>query len=200
MNHRVRGWLQRGLFRLERAGHDLLDIRSGDPLAERFGHFGDRSRIQAPVVALENPASVYVGDDVQVRSHVCIEALAPADRIVVRIGDGSIVGHHVRFVAVNGIELAEECGIGHGVSIVDTIHQWAAADPGRPPWQTPLELGPPLRIGRGAWIGNNSVLQGGIVVGERAIVAPNSVVNRDVPPETLVSGNPGRRVPFGNEP
>ena len=36
------------------------------------------------------------------------------------------------------------------------------------------------------------MLKAGIMVGERAVVGMGSVVTRDVPPDTLVYGNPAR--------
>lgn len=174
----------------------MLEIRAGDPLAQRFAEFGKESTIAFPRVALTNPASVAIGSRVKIRSHVCIEALAPPDRVVLRLQDGVVVGHYARFVALNGIEVGHGCGIGHGATIADTIHDWPRVFEGQPPAETPIRQGPPLRIEDGAWIGNDCAIIGGITIGARAIIAPSSVVTRDVPPETMVSGNPGRRVPY----
>ncbi len=52
----------------------------------------------------------------------------------------------------------------------------------------------PTRIERGASLGANSTIICGIKVGEYAMVAAGSVVTRDVPPYTLVMGNPARVV------
>lgn len=40
------------------------------------------------------------------------------------------------------------------------------------------------------WIGANSVILSGATIGKHSIVAAGSVVNRDVPPYTIVAGNP----------
>ncbi|HCM63106.1 MAG TPA: antibiotic acetyltransferase [Morganella sp. (in: Bacteria)] len=45
-------------------------------------------------------------------------------------------------------------------------------------------------IGDGAWIGMRAMIMPGVTVGEGAIIAANSVVVRDVPPYTIVGGNP----------
>ncbi len=50
----------------------------------------------------------------------------------------------------------------------------------------------PVKIGRGAWLGYGSMIMKGVTVGEYAVVAANSVVTRDVPPRTVVAGNPAR--------
>jgi acetyltransferase-like isoleucine patch superfamily enzyme len=193
-------WLRavlQGLFhRVEKLREDVLAIEPGDALATRFAEFGEGSRIDTPRVALINPELVAIGRHVEIRSGVCIEAYAPPGEVVLRLGDRVVVGHNVRFVAVNGIEIAEDCGIGHGTTIADTIHDWPEVLGGVPASRSSFVAGPPLRIERGAWIGNNCQLYRGITIGERAIVAPGSVVTRDVPPETMVSGNPGRRVPY----
>jgi acetyltransferase-like isoleucine patch superfamily enzyme len=50
----------------------------------------------------------------------------------------------------------------------------------------------PVRIGRGCFIGGNSVIMPGVTIGDFATVNPLSVVTRDVPEYCLVSGNPAR--------
>ena len=47
-------------------------------------------------------------------------------------------------------------------------------------------------IKRGAWIGSQAILLGPVTIGEHAVVGAGSVVGRDVPPYTLVAGNPAR--------
>lgn len=195
MRRWVRGVLQRALASVDGLKARLLSIRSGDPLARRFASFGAGSAIAAPWIALDNPSAVAIGERVRIRSQVCLEVLAEPGDVKLRIGDGVLVGHYVRFVAMNGIEIEEDCGIGHGSTLTDTMHDWRQVLEGEPAEHAPLRTGPSLRIRRGAWIGNNCVIVGGVEIGERAIIAPNSVVTRDVPARTMVSGNPARRVP-----
>lgn len=174
-----------------------MTIRHGDPLAAGFASFGQGSTLEWPWVKLEQTGCVAIGDHVEIRSHLCIEAQGVPPTVICRIGSGTIISHNVRFVALNGIEIEPECGIGHGVTIADCLHDYASAEADEPPWRTPLVAhGNPLRVESGAWIGNNSLIIGGVTVGKRAIIAPHSVVTRDVPADTMVSGNPSRRVPF----
>jgi acetyltransferase-like isoleucine patch superfamily enzyme len=44
----------------------------------------------------------------------------------------------------------------------------------------------------GASIGANATILPGLTIGARAMVAAGAVVTRDVPPDTLVAGNPAR--------
>lgn len=47
-------------------------------------------------------------------------------------------------------------------------------------------------IGNDVWFGRNCVVMPGVKIGDGAIVAAHSVVTRDVPPYSLVGGNPAR--------
>lgn len=196
MNARLRRWLQPRLEKLENRKAKALMIQAGDPLAAQFASFGHGSFIAYPRLFLQNPGAVTIGENVEIRSYFCVEAYGEPGRNLIRIGSGSILGHFVRIVAVNGVYLEERCGIGHNVTLTDSTHDWQKAGDGEAPWDTPLTVGEPLRIETGAWIGNNSVIVGGLTIGARSIIAPNSVVTRSVPADTLVSGNPARRVPY----
>jgi maltose O-acetyltransferase len=52
----------------------------------------------------------------------------------------------------------------------------------------------PVRIGDDVWIGTGAVILKGVTIGARAIVGAGAVVNRDVPPDVIVAGNPARVV------
>lgn len=47
-----------------------------------------------------------------------------------------------------------------------------------------------IQIGKKALIGNSSIVRPGVVVGDGSVVGYNSLVNKDVPPKTLVGGLP----------
>lgn len=49
-------------------------------------------------------------------------------------------------------------------------------------------------IGNDVWIGQNSTILPGIHIGDGAIIGLNSVVGNDVPPYTIVAGNPAKEI------
>jgi acetyltransferase-like isoleucine patch superfamily enzyme len=61
----------------------------------------------------------------------------------------------------------------------------------------------PISVGRNVWIGFNACVLPGVTIGEGSIVGAHSVVNDDVPPFSVVAGNPARsirRLDPGNPP
>jgi acetyltransferase-like isoleucine patch superfamily enzyme len=52
----------------------------------------------------------------------------------------------------------------------------------------------PVIIGRNTWIGGKSRICKGVTIGDNSIVAANSVVTKDVPPNAIAAGNPARIV------
>lgn len=49
-------------------------------------------------------------------------------------------------------------------------------------------------VGNDVWIGQNVTILPGVHIGNGAIIGMNSVVGSDVPPYTIVAGNPARTI------
>lgn len=115
----------------------------------------------------------------------------------------SRVTHHYQW---NGDKLiiGRFCQIGHGVEFVmnGANHQMNAVStfpfytlPGwdmAPPAMDDLPLKGDTVIGNDVWIGQNAVILPGVRIGDGAIIGASSVVGSDVPPYTIVAGNPAR--------
>ena len=63
-----------------------------------------------------------------------------------------------------------------------------------PPHLSQLPFKGDTVVGNDVWLGRESVVMPGVRIGDGAIVAACSVVTRDVPPYTLVGGNPAREI------
>lgn len=88
--------------------------------------------------------------------------------------------------AARSIEIGENSMIGPLVSIHDTnFHPIGEGD------KTKTE---PIKIGSNVWLGRGVTVLPGVEIGDFSVVGAGSVVSRDVPPRTLVAGNPARVV------
>ena len=48
----------------------------------------------------------------------------------------------------------------------------------------------PVIIKKGSWVGVNATILPGVTVGENSVISAGAVVSKDVPPNTIVAGNP----------
>jgi acetyltransferase-like isoleucine patch superfamily enzyme len=58
-------------------------------------------------------------------------------------------------------------------------------------WDT---TGSPIVLEDRVWLGNRVIVLKGVTIGHDAVVGAGAVVTRDVPPRTIVAGNPARAV------
>ena len=85
---------------------------------------------------------------------------------------------------VGGITLEDEVLVAANVQLISNNHDLN---------QRNIITCKPVRICRKAWIGAGATILPGVTVGENAVVgAAGSVVTRDVPPMTIVAGNPAK--------
>jgi maltose O-acetyltransferase len=101
----------------------------------------------------------------------------------IRIGRGVSIPPTL-FVASAPIVIGDYAVFGHGVSLYTTDH-----DPDDPAF---TRRDAPIAIGSRAWIGSQAIILKGVTIGEGAVVAAGAVVTQDVPPFTIVGGNPAR--------
>ncbi|WP_374196209.1 DapH/DapD/GlmU-related protein [Agromyces sp. ISL-38] len=94
--------------------------------------------------------------------------------------------------AVSSVIIEDGVAIARGVYISDHAHGFDRPDVFIR--DQPLDRVAPVRIGRGAWLGQNVVVMPGVTIGAGAVVGANSVVRDDVPPRCVVAGTPARLI------
>lgn len=120
---------------------------------------------------------------------------SPVDRceilrsLGVRIGKNVIIDYGVWIdpVAPDRIEIQDYVTLAYGVTVLS--HYAALNTMCGFPYQAK-----PTVIKQNAHVATQAMLLPGVTVGESSIVAAGSVVTRDVPPETVVAGNPARPI------
>ncbi len=129
--------------------------------------------------------------------HVRLDAfpLRSAGPVLV-IGADVQLNDSVHIGAVELVEIGDNTLIASRVFITDHSHgSYGSPDPASypeaPPAQRPI-VARPVRIGRNVWLGEQVCVLPGVTIGDGAIVGANAVVTRDVPPYTIVAGNPAR--------
>lgn len=90
-----------------------------------------------------------------------------------------------------GVHIEDDVFVGHGVTFVNDMYPRATAAEGVMQTEADWKVVETF-VKKGASIGSGVTVLGGVTIGEKAIVGAGSVVTKDVPPNTIVAGNPAR--------
>jgi len=145
----------------------------------------------------EGPAAVRLGRGASTYKGTMFD-VGPRGRV--SVGDYALV-NGARIVCDESVEIGDYALISWNVVLMDSYR--VPIDPAerrreleRAARRRPRRLdggsGRPVRIGRNTWIGFDACVLPGVTIGEGAVVGAKSVVAEDVPPFTVVGGNPAR--------
>lgn len=101
----------------------------------------------------------------------------------IRFGRRIFINQGLTCVARGGIVIEDDVMIGPNVSLLTVNHDL------KDHWRL---YASPIVLKRNCWIGAGASIIPGVVVGENAVVAAAAVVTKDVPPDTVVAGNPAK--------
>lgn len=102
------------------------------------------------------------------------------------IGDWSAIGEDALVYNLGPVTIGQQATISHRAHLCAGTHDYTRPD-------LPL-LKPPITIGDQAWICADAFVGPGVTVGEGAIVGARAVAVKDVPPWSVVAGNPAREI------
>ena len=112
----------------------------------------------------------------------------------IRIGNRTFVGNGCTLAAARSIVVGNHCLLSAGVRVHD--NDGHPVDPDRRRAGEPIapDEAAAVVIEDNVWIGACAIVLKGVTIGENAIVGTGAVVTKDVPPNTIVAGNPARVV------
>src|SRR5512143_3617434 len=123
-----------------------------------------------------------VGDNTKIGAFVEVQKNAS-------IGRNCKISSHT-FVC-EGVSIEDNVFIGHNVTFVNDKFPRATNRGGSLKTEDDWKVEPTV-VKKGASIGSGSTILGNVTIGENAIIGAGSTVTRDVPPDTIVAGNPAR--------
>ncbi|MBE7171715.1 MAG: sugar O-acetyltransferase [Williamsia sp.] len=103
----------------------------------------------------------------------------------IKIGKNVFINHACSFLDLGGITIEDDVLIGPKVNLITENHPLN-------PLERKVLVCRPIVIKRNAWIGAGVTVLPGVTVGENAVIAAGAVVNKDVPPNTVVGGVPAK--------
>lgn len=143
---------------------------------------------------IQGRGELIVGDNVRIDGKCSIFFAARfAAQPTLIIGDNTGIGHHCVLTIGKKIVIGRHCRIAGEVIIFDSpghASEPVARMAGAPPTDDDVK---PVVIEDNVWIGERAIIMPGVTIGQGSIVAAAAVVMADVPPNTMVAGNPARQ-------
>jgi putative colanic acid biosynthesis acetyltransferase WcaF len=100
------------------------------------------------------------------------------------IGAHTTIADGVRLYNLGSISIGAHTVISQGAWLCAGSHDYRQRD-------FPLTR-PPITVGSGVWIAAGAFVGPGVTIGDNSVIAARAVVFEDVPPATVVAGNPAR--------
>ena len=145
------------------------------------------------------PKDVKLGNNVKIHGHVNLYGCSIGDNTKIgtfvevqkqaTIGKNCKISSHT-FIC-EGVVIEDNVFIGHNVTFTNDLYPRATNEDGHLQTEQDWTCIPTL-VKKGASIGSSATLLCGITIGENAIVGAGSMVTKDVPPDTIVAGNPAK--------
>ncbi|MFA6918791.1 MAG: acyltransferase [Patescibacteria group bacterium] len=106
-----------------------------------------------------------------------------------KIGDNSAINNFSIIYGNGGIEIGDHCAIAHSVKIIKNH-------------QIPEQLNIPYsatsdkftKIGNYVWLGANTTIVDGIVIGDNCVIGANSFVNKNLLENGIYAGSPAKLI------
>ncbi len=142
-----------------------------------------------------------VGKNLRLGKRCRVEVISEHNGIVYHprliIGNNVSINDDVHIGCVDKVTIGDDVLLAGKIYISDHNHGnykgQEQSSPDEPPSSRPLSYSPVL-IGNRVWIGEMVSILPGVTVGDGCIIGANSVVSRDIPPQTIAVGAPAKPI------
>lgn len=145
----------------------------------------------ADFIVINEGCSFQTGLTLTAWSHYKAQIFTPE----IVFGKNCKIGAYNHITAINRIIIGDNLLTGKWVTISDNSHGDTFVDTLKtPPSDRMITSKGCVRIGNNVWIGDKATILPGVTIGDGVVIGANSVVTKDVPPYSVIVGNPGRIV------
>jgi acetyltransferase-like isoleucine patch superfamily enzyme len=129
---------------------------------------------------IKNYSNVRIGSHCLVQDRVYFRAGLNG---IIKVGDYCAINSFAKLFGHGGVEIGDYSQIGPGSLITTTVHNYKKS----------MEADfLKVKVGNWVWIGACSIVLAGITIGDRSVIGAGSVVNKNIPPDSVAVGNPAK--------
>ncbi len=167
---------------------------------KKLGTYKGLFKIEKGVI-MNNPQCVHLGEKAGIGQNSYIGPVTNYAGVdyqpCIVIGDGTWVGKNCSIACINRVEIGKDVLFAGCVHITDHSHGYEDID--TPISRQKLISKGPVIIDDQCWLGFSCEILSGVHIEHHSIVAARAVVTKDVPPYSIVAGNPARIVKQYNQ-
>lgn len=149
---------------------------------------------------------VILGENVKLSKFVNLYGCTIGDNTkigaLVEIQKNAVIGNNCKIQShtfiCEGVVIEDEAFVGHSVVFINDKYPRSTSERGKLQTEDDWSVEPTV-VKKGASIGSGATILCNVTIGENAIVGAGSVVTKDVPPDTIVAGNPAKKTRSINE-
>lgn len=165
------------------------ELLRGQRVKRSFDACGDHFRAVGVPLVTKQDACIAVGTRVYLWSDVKLSVVGASDHpALLTIGDHVSLGTNTQIHCADRVTIGSDSLIAWDVIIMDHDYHKLDGD---------FVKKAPVILGERVWVGCRVIVTRGVTIGDGAVIAAGSVVTRDVPPASLVGGNPARVIREG---
>ncbi len=176
--HKIPAFYCYSIIKLHKTAKIVLSGGTFNFGSRQLSHFDKKSRL----VMRKNTKFIVRGNS----TFSCGTYILLRDNAVLSVGN-IWVNYDCKIICENKIEIGNGCGIGINVLIQDSDFHSIYDDN-----KNIINPYKPIIIGDNVWIGANATILKGVTIGSNSIIGACSVVTKDVPPNSIVAGNPAK--------
>lgn len=158
-----------------------------------LAELGDNVKI-GKQVRFDHPDCIYIGSNVSIGNYTYFLPCTDYANIKyfpkIKIGNGTKIGIRNSFAAIHGITIGKDVLFAGYVHLTDHSHGFE--DISKPITPQQLISKGEIVIEDNCWLGFSCEILSGVHIGKHSIVAARAVVTKDVPPYSIVAGNPAK--------
>jgi acetyltransferase-like isoleucine patch superfamily enzyme len=150
----------------------------------KFKSIGKKCSLGSKITITVLDNNIQLSNNVAIRNNVII-----GGRGELTIGRNTVINEQSIIACYEKVEIGEDVMFAPRCYVLDIDHAYSNKEI---PISKQGYKTSPVKIGDGVWLGTQVVVTRGVVIGEGAIVAANSVVTKDIPPYTIAAGIPAK--------